>query len=512
MKANNSLATGTILKGASYTYRIEKTLGQGSFGITYLASVKMSGALGAIDANIRVAIKEFFMRDINGRSDTTVTSGSDGGIYDDYRKKFTREALNLSKLQHPNIIKVIESFTANNTIYYVMEYIGGGSLDDYIKRSNGLQEAEALRIIKQIGSALSFMHHQGMLHLDLKPSNIMMKESGDVVLIDFGLSKQYDDNGDPESSTKVGAGTPGYAPIEQANYREGNGFPVTMDVYALGATMYKMLTGERPPEASDILNDGFPLYSLQEHQVSERTIASIAKAMAPTRKDRYKTVEQFMKSFDREEEATVVEVETDKKELPERKEPVKPTVKKDTEHVAPPKEGMHLNGAMKKWIIGGACAAALLVGLILLVPKKTKEAPTTAIENVENLKTVLLPDTVKDKSFTNDVLGDYLYTGPVNKEGQPNGIGEAKFVLKGKPSGQTYKGPFKNGILTGDREAVFTFANGDTFVGTFKNDYFEKGKYSVSASGEYFIGTFSNGDPTTGTWYNKSGTKIQDVK
>ena len=267
----------------------------------------MTGALGTIDANIKVAIKEFFMRDINGRSDATVTSGSKGGIYDEYKRKFTREALNLSKLQHPNIIKVIESFEANNTMYYVMEYIGGGSLDDYIAKNNGLKEDEAIRIIKQIGTALSFMHDNKMLHLDLKPSNIMMKESGEVVLIDFGLSKQYDEKGEPESSTKVGAGTPGYAPIEQANYREGKGFPVTMDVYALGATMFKMLTGIRPPEASDILNDGFPLYELQEHQVSERTSASIAKAMAPTKKDRYNSVENFIKSF--EEECTLIDVE-----------------------------------------------------------------------------------------------------------------------------------------------------------------------------------------------------------
>lgn len=304
---SNTLQTGFLLNGNSYIYKIERVLGQGSFGITYLASVKMAGSLGAIDANIKVAIKEFFMRDINGRSDATVTSGSKGGIYDDYKRKFTREAVNLSKLQHPNIIKVIESFEANNTVYYVMEYIGGGSLDDYITKNNGLKEDEAIKIVKQIGSALSFMHKNKMLHLDLKPSNIMRKESGDVVLIDFGLSKQYDKNGEPESSTKVGAGTPGYAPIEQANYREGKGFPVTMDVYALGATMFKMLTGVRPPEASDILNDGFPLYELQERNISERLSASIAKAMAPTKKDRYESVNRFIDSF--EEEVTVIDVD-----------------------------------------------------------------------------------------------------------------------------------------------------------------------------------------------------------
>lgn len=309
MEVNNSLPTGALLKGSSYSYRIEKTLGQGSFGITYLASVKMAGALGAIDANIKVAIKEFFMKDINGRSDTTVTSGSKGGLYDEYKHKFTREALNLSKLQHPNIIKVIESFETNNTVYYVMEYIGGGSLDKYIAEHNGLKEDEAIRIIKQIGSALSFMHKNKMLHLDLKPSNVMMKESGDVVLIDFGLSKQYDEKGEPESSTKVGAGTPGYAPLEQATYREGKGFPVTMDVYALGATMFKMLTGVRAPEAPDILNDGFPLYELQERKVSDALSACIAKAMATTKRDRFQSVNDFIDALENNGEGTIIDVD-----------------------------------------------------------------------------------------------------------------------------------------------------------------------------------------------------------
>lgn len=103
------------------------------------------GALGNVETEINVAIKEFFMRDIKGRAEMTVTSGSKGGIYDEYKKKFCRETLNLSKLQHHNIIKVIESFEANNTVYYVMEYISGGSLDDYIAKHHGLKEAEAIK-------------------------------------------------------------------------------------------------------------------------------------------------------------------------------------------------------------------------------------------------------------------------------------------------------------------------------------------------------------------------------
>ena len=300
---DNALKPGTLLQGKSYTYTIQKDLGQGTFGITYLAStqVKITGALGEIDTTIQVAIKEFFMGDINGREDNTVTSGSKGGVYDKYKQKFAREAENLSKLHHPHIVKVLEYFEANNTVYYAMEFVEGGNLDKYIAQKNGLSEAECVKYTRQIGSALSYMHAHKMLHLDLKPGNVMLRKNGDAVLIDFGLSKQYDEEGKPETSTSVGGGTPGYAPLEQASYHDGKGFPVTMDVYALGATMYKMLTGERAPEASDILNDGFPTYKLQEHRVSDEMIAHIVKAMAPMKKDRPQSVEEFLKELGGEE-------------------------------------------------------------------------------------------------------------------------------------------------------------------------------------------------------------------
>ena len=231
---SNTLSYGSVLHGNQYNYIIEKVLGQGSFGITYLASVKMQGTLGSIDAKVKVAVKEFFMKEINGREGTTVTSGSKGGLFADYRKKFIREATNLSKLQHPNIIKVLECFETNNTVYYTLEYLDGGSLDELITKKQVLPEAEAIKYIRQIAEALSYMHEHKVLHLDLKPGNIMLS-NGNAVLIDFGLSKQYDASGNPESSTTVGAGTPGYAPIEQSSYRDGNGFPVTMDIFTLSA-------------------------------------------------------------------------------------------------------------------------------------------------------------------------------------------------------------------------------------------------------------------------------------
>lgn len=306
-----SLAIGTILHGEAYDYKIMDVLGQGTFGITYKAKVEMRGALGRLDSNMYVAVKEFFMKEVNGRENSSVTSGStsNGGLFYYYRDKFEREARNLSTLSHPNIVKVLEAFHANGTTYYSMEYIDGISLDKKIAQSpqGRMPLTEAIETLKQIGAAIAFMHSRNMLHLDVKPGNVMMRKDGTAVLIDFGLSKQYTSDGEPESSTKVGAGTPGYAPIEQASYHEGKGFPTMMDVYALGGTLFKMLTGQRPPEASEILNEGFPTDSLRQLFIPDNIVNSISKAMAPLKKDRWQTVDEFVKHLDEHGEHTIYE-------------------------------------------------------------------------------------------------------------------------------------------------------------------------------------------------------------
>lgn len=306
-----SLAIGTILHGEAYDYKIMDVLGQGTFGITYKAKVEMKGALGRLDSNMYVAVKEFFMKEVNGRENSSVTSGStsNGGLFYYNRDKFEREARNLSTLSHPNIVKVLEAFHANGTTYYSMEYIDGISLDKKIAQSpqGRMPLTEAIETLKQISAAIAFMHSRNMLHLDVKPGNVMMRKDGTAVLIDFGLSKQYTSDGEPESSTKVGAGTPGYAPIEQASYHEGKGFPTMMDVYALGGTLFKMLTGQRPPEASEILNEGFPTDSLRQLFIPDNIVNSISKAMAPLKKDRWQTVDEFVKHLDEHGENTIYE-------------------------------------------------------------------------------------------------------------------------------------------------------------------------------------------------------------
>ena len=290
----SALPAGTVLMGGNASYTLLKTLGQGSFGITYLAK----NIVGEDEVEQLFCIKEFFMRDINGRENTSVTSSNREGMFDYYKRKFEQESDHLSRLRHKNIVMVVDAFRANSTSYYVMQYIDGQSLDSLIAAKGRLSTDETVGITRQVGSALSCMHSMGMLHLDVKPANVMMADEKTAILIDFGLSKQYDQNGQPESSTTVGSGTPGYAPIEQANHREGKDFPVQMDVYALGATMLKMLTGQRPPEASDILNFGFPKKELLAVGVTSSVAMVVEKAMAPQQNKRYKTVNDFLKALD----------------------------------------------------------------------------------------------------------------------------------------------------------------------------------------------------------------------
>lgn len=289
----NALEHGTVLMGNSYNYTIEKILGQGSFGITYLAKVKLQGALGILNTNMYVAIKEFFMKDICWREGTNVMTGSKAGLYDDYKKKFAKEAINLSKLQHPSIVKVVESFECNRSSYFVMEFIEGENLYEYIQRKEILSEKESLNCIVKIGEAISFMHENKMLHLDLKPTNIMRRSNGELVLIDFGLSKQFIENGEPESTTSIGGGTTGYAPLEQSTYKKGEGFPATLDVYALGATLYKCLVGKTPPNASTILNEGLP-DDVWPVYLNPDTIKLVKEAMHPLRKKRIQTINDFI--------------------------------------------------------------------------------------------------------------------------------------------------------------------------------------------------------------------------
>lgn len=484
-----TLKIGTELRSENYTYYIEKILGEGSFGITYLAKtcVLVKGPLGELSTDIKVCIKEFFMKDLSGREMTgKVTDSSSSTLVKSYGVKFRREAENLSHLRHPNIVKVLEVFDANNTHYYVMEYIDGMSLDDYISKKGGLPEKEAIDDIRVIGGALGYMHSKKMLHLDLKPKNVMRRSDGQLILIDFGLSKQYDEKGEAESSTTVGLGTPGYAPIEQSNMKKGMAFPATLDVYALGATLFKMLTGQTPPIAADVLNHGIPTNTLLQRQVSDGTINLIKSSMSPTKAQRPQTVNAFIQligNISNDSETTDIKIDT------------VDVVNVDVPITSEDKEKE--KSVNLKRILLIACSFIVGICIVLYFLNPRTDNKTVGDEATTEMVTNKIVDAEDGSKCT--------YTGTV-KDGKPEGEGTATYK-----DGRCYKGNFSAGTRTADK-AVFTWPNGDKYEGSFIKNHFGSGKFTAKESGSYFIGLFKDDKPHEGTWYDAKGNFLQSVK
>ena len=241
------LQVGTILHG---TYKIESYLASGGFGNTYLAK--------NIEFDETYAIKEFFVKGVcqrDGNSTTISVSNADNiNSFEQQREKFKKEARRLRSIGNPHIVKVYDLFEENGTAYYVMDYVDGENLSARLKRTNApLAESEVRNYLNQILDGLEAIHNEGMFHLDIKPANIMVDSHNVVKLIDFGASKQQSTVGGATMSTGISY-TNGYAPSEQMAQSYDKFGPWT-DFYALGATVYKLLTNQDPPSVSDLSED-----------------------------------------------------------------------------------------------------------------------------------------------------------------------------------------------------------------------------------------------------------------
>ena len=275
------LQPNTTLQGGKY--RIERVLGQGGFGITYLA-VQTS-------KRRKVVIKELFIRGVNDRADdqTKVTVSNAVNVYSfsQQKEKFKKEAMRLFELRNPHIVRIYDFFEENDTAYYVMEYIKGKSLADKLK-SASLSESTMEKYMSHILDALSAIHGKHLWHLDIKPANIMICD-GNAVLIDFGASKHIDSNSTLTTSSAI-AYTPGFAAPEQLDGDITKFGPWT-DFYALGATMYQLLTLNRPPSFSEIFTKGKNAFVFSG--ISEKMQHLILWMMKPNRMERPQSVENI---------------------------------------------------------------------------------------------------------------------------------------------------------------------------------------------------------------------------
>lgn len=272
-------------------YRILSVLGQGGFGITYAAE---QVALGR-----KVALKEFFMEEYCNRDGDTsrvsVPSVGSRETVDRFRSKFVKEAKMIAGLNNPHVVRIHDVFEENGTAYYVMEYHDKGSLKDEVAKHGALPEIDAVKRIREVADALRYLHDQSILHLDVKPGNVLVGDNGEMVLIDFGVSKCYDEDGEQTSSTPV-AKSKGYAPSELYISGSVSHFSPATDIYSLGATFYHMVTGMVPPDASAVSEEDIDLSRFTG--LSEPTRHAIEAAMQPRRKDRPQSIAEFLKILD----------------------------------------------------------------------------------------------------------------------------------------------------------------------------------------------------------------------
>ncbi len=270
-------------------YTIIRKLGQGGFGITYLARDNNN--------NCDVVIKENLPSVFAFRSDTclSVRPHSEGEPEDNYRwalQRFCDEAQTINRLSHPNIVKVLRAFKALGTAYYVMPYVKGESLSNIYKTSAQVTGEWLLTILKPILSALSYLHSQGVMHRDLKPANILIKDEETPILIDFGAARSYISE---RSATLVG--TPGYSPVEQVT-PNGKCGPWT-DLYALGATCYRLIKDETPPDALSRVYNTDPYVPLSSDSAlcgryPRELLKTIDKALRIDASKRWQTADEWL--------------------------------------------------------------------------------------------------------------------------------------------------------------------------------------------------------------------------
>lgn len=298
------LRKGTRLIGR---YTIERVLGQGGFGITYLGIDELHEK--------KVAIKEFFpqgivTRNIEYEDAVTVTFVGEKDNYNKGKEKFLKEARIMARFsKDEGIVKAQDFFEINNTAYIVMEYLEGITLKQYLRENERIEPEELLELFVPLIESLDEIHSQGLIHRDISPDNIMVLLGGKIKLMDFGAARDYTDFGEKSLSLIL---KPGYAPPEQYQTHGVQG-PWT-DIYALCATMYKCLTGENPPDAIErVMDDNLKEISEFGIPVSKQMEETIIKGMSISARNRYQNIEEFCEDLYASSEETLTLEEEESK-------------------------------------------------------------------------------------------------------------------------------------------------------------------------------------------------------
>lgn len=267
-------------------YHILKVLGQGGFGVTYLAQHILLG---------QVVVKELFLHNncSRGQDGCTVLSMMEKYAFDQFKDRFLEEARMIVKFKDvEGIVKTFDFFEENNTVYFAMEYVNASSLADYVHKMGALSEAEALDYIHQVSNSLEIVHQQGVLHRDIKPHNILLTREGKTVLIDFGIARNYAEGQTAFHTTFF---TPRYAAPEQMTESDKRG--AYTDTYSLGATLYYLLTATHPQTLGEISINGFIEAKSIKPNISDETNFAITTAMKLRREERFQTINEWKKAL-----------------------------------------------------------------------------------------------------------------------------------------------------------------------------------------------------------------------
>ena len=284
----HQLPVGTILENRYY---VGAVIRQGGFGITYVGC----------DTRLekKVAIKEYYPSGLVNRmsqysQEITITAGDQTPIYEKEKLRFSSEAKILAEFaKEKSIVNVTDIFSEHNTVYMVMEYVDGTDLDKYLKSHAKMSFDEAFSMMRPIIETLDRVHAKGLIHRDISPTNIKVLDDKTAILLDFGVARQFDANEEKSYSMIL---KPGYAPMEQYQ-THGIQNPST-DVYAICATLYKMITGITPENAIDrLVNDTVKSPSEVGAVIDKHNEEVLMKGMKVTQSERISSMKELYNGF-----------------------------------------------------------------------------------------------------------------------------------------------------------------------------------------------------------------------
>lgn len=506
-KFRELLAKSTLYNGK---YCIEKVLGMGGFGITYYAK----------HATLQkyYAIKEFFINGFCVRNTYTKKIHLQGITEEDYSKykqKFIEEAQTLAKLEHPNIVKVIDVFEENGTSYIVMPFVEGITLQQFVEQKGKLDYEIAVNYIAQISEAIGYVHEHSLLHRDITPDNVIITPENNVILIDFGSAREFIHD---KTQSHTAILKKGYAPMEQYSAISKKG--AYSDIYSLGAVFYFALTGQKPMDATErTMTENMPGPKTLQPSIPNDANRTIMKAMALKPKDRFQNVDELMYELTgRKDWRSPIVVEKEKKS--------------------------------KGRIIGIIIALAVIIGAIIYsigiigFTRGNKSDKNAELQNemqkllnrrVENLRVCLydgkiylrptqgildttiwytpindslletvasLPDNL-ELLFKKDSIPPrcsyYLYTGRMEKGYPDHNRGKAIYDCGAPQKKSIYEGGFQKGLKHGGPDCKRTFDDGRTFVGSYENDLPTFGTLKMNdKDSTVYRGTWKDENPYNG--------------